>query len=83
MVIEMNVWAEGNLLLLSMTAHTLIQYANSTALAWNPNWYWELPQWLRLVFFMLAIVQFTFWLAALIGELVRISRGHTLVDTNQ
>ena len=52
----MHSWAEGNLLLLHGTLMTAIQYVNSTALVWNPHWYWELPQWVRFTFFLLAIV---------------------------
>ena len=76
-------WANGNFLLFGFTGVTLLQYVNSVALVWNPDWYWNLNQKYRLAAFMIALGTYSMWLSAFIGEAIRAHRGNTPLDTNQ
>ena len=83
MIGPMQVWASGNFLLFQSTFQTLVQYCNSTAIVWNFSWYWQLPQKLRLVIFLLAVAQVTAWFAAVVSEIARAwIYGDTPLNTN-
>jgi hypothetical protein len=75
-------WAHGNLLLLSSTLMTTMQFINSISLAQGPNWYWNIDISYRRTLFILALVHFVTWISSFISEAVKTRADNTGINTN-
>ena len=75
-------WAKGNIILISNTLMTLVQYFNSVALMVGPQWYFDLQSWKRTTAFILALISFAGFTSAVIGEMTRMNGDDSFGETN-
>ena len=77
-------WARGNLMLLSSTVMTGVQFLNSVALVFGPDWYWiKVDIAIRRAIFIVALIQFVTWITSFLAEAIKTSGGFTPLETNQ